>query len=159
MDNETIKRGDEYLAKLTSSENTPSWARGLVYILTALIGFILALGLNVGDVVNTYMSNRTQLESTVVSQGGQLEISALSGLIEANRGMTSHISDLIRTISNLVDENNILVDDNAKLMKENFELKTKISEKDKEIERLLLQVQELKIKTEAGTEGTMNGLQ
>ena len=82
MSENLSQRGDTYLAKL-NSENIPAWARGMSMILTGLVGFILALGLNLGDIVNRYMDSRSQIETTTLSQHGQLEVNALTGLIDS----------------------------------------------------------------------------
>lgn len=140
-------RGDAYLAKL-NSENVPAWAKGMSFVLTGLIGFILAIGLNVGDVVNTYMANHLQLETAALSQGGTVEANALTGLIQVNSGMTSHITDLIGSINNLIDENTVLVNANATMSKENSELKVQVAKQNEEITRLTKELQDLRTRME-----------
>lgn len=118
-DEETTRadRGADYLKQL-NSESIPPWARGMSLLLTGLVGFILALGLNLGDIVNRYMDSRNQIESTTLSQNGQLEVNALSGLIDSNKGLTQHVTDLILSLNTLIDENKRLTVENENLLKE-----------------------------------------
>lgn len=127
MSENLSQRGDTYLAKL-NSENIPAWARGMSMILTGLVGFILALGLNLGDIVNRYMDSRSQIETTTLSQHGQLEVSALTGLIDSNKGLTQHVTDLIISINTLIVENKRLSEVNSKLTDENIELTKETTE-------------------------------
>lgn len=142
-------RGDAYLARL-NSEGVPTWAKGMSFILTGLIGFILALGLDLGDVVTTYMSNQNQLESAALNQGGTVEANALAGLIQVNSGMTSHITDLIGSINNLINENTVLVNTNAILSKENTDLKLEVEKQKVEITKLTKELQDLQTRNELG---------
>lgn len=121
------QRGDTYLAKL-NSENIPMWARGMSLILTGLVGFILALGLDFGDIVNRYMDSRSQIETTTLSQHGQLEVSALTGLIDSNKGLTQHVTDLIISINTLIVENKRLSEVNSGLTDANIELTKETTE-------------------------------
>lgn len=127
MSENLSQRGDTYLAKL-NSENIPAWARGMSLILTGLVGFILALGLDFGDIVNRYMDSRSQIETTTLSQNGQLEVSALTGLIDSNKGLTQHVTDLIISINTLIVENKRLSEVNSKLTDENIELTKETTE-------------------------------
>jgi len=141
-------RGDAYLSKL-NSEGIPAWAKGLSFILTGLIGFILALGLNVGEVVNTYMSSRNLLETTALSQGGTVEVNALTGLIQVNSGMTSHITGLISSINSLIEENSELTRTNSMFGKENATLQLENDKYKEEIRRLTKELQDLVATKEA----------
>lgn len=141
------QRGDTYLAKL-NSENIPAWARGMSMILTGLVGFILALGLNLGDIVNRYMDSRSQVETTTLSQHGQLEVSALTGLIDSNKGLTQHVTDLIISINTLIVENKRLSEVNSKLTDENIELTKETTEQLELINKLNAEIQDLKTRLE-----------
>jgi hypothetical protein len=141
------QRGDTYLAKL-NSENIPAWARGTSMILTGLLGFILALGLNVGDIVNRYMDSQNQIQTTTLSQDGQLEINALSGLIDSNKGLTSHVNDLIISINTLIVENKRLSVVNSGLTDVNIELTKDTTEQLELINKLNAEIQDLKIRLE-----------
>ena len=141
------QRGDTYLAKL-NSENIPAWARGMSMILTGLVGFILALGLNLGDIVNRYMDSRSQIETTTLSQNGQIEVNALTGLIDSNKGLTQHVTDLIISINTLIDENKRLSESNSDLMNKNTELNQKNVEQAELINKLNIEIQELKTRLE-----------
>jgi hypothetical protein len=147
------QRGDTYLAKL-NSENIPMWARGMSLILTGLVGFILALGLDFGDIVNRYMDSRSQIETTTLSQSGhlevsaltglidsnkgltQLEVSALTGLIDSNKGLTQHVTDLILSINTLIAENKRLSEVNSELVNKNIELTKETTEQSELINKL-----------------------
>lgn len=145
--NNPALRGDAYLAQL-NKQDVPPWAKGMSLILTGLIGFILALGLNVGDVVTNYMSSRNQLETAALSQTGQVEVNALTGLIDANKGMTAHIADLIVSINNLINENKVLVEENRKLNTENAELKIQSIQDKETITNLNKEVQDARTRLE-----------
>ena len=133
------QRGDTYLAKL-NSENIPMWARGMSLILTGLVGFILALGLDFGDIVNRYMDSRSQIETTTLSQSGQLEVSALTGLIDSNKGLTQHVTDLILSINTLIVENKRLSEVNSELVNKNIELTKDTTEQSELINKLNAEV-------------------
>jgi hypothetical protein len=141
------QRGDTYLAKL-NSENIPMWARGMSLILTGLVGFILALGLDFGDIVNRYMDSRSQIETTTLSQNGQLEVSALTGLIDSNKGLTQHVTDLIISINTLIVENKRLSVVNSGLTDVNIELTKDTTEQLELINKLNAEIQDLKIRLE-----------
>lgn len=141
------QRGDTYLAKL-NSENIPMWARGMSLILTGLVGFILALGLDFGDIVNRYMDSRSQIETTTLSQNGQLEVSALTGLIDSNKGLTQHVTDLIISINTLIVENKRLSEVNSGLTDVNIELTKDTTEQLELINKLNAEIQDLKIRLE-----------
>lgn len=141
------QRGDTYLAKL-NSENIPAWARGMSMILTGLVGFILALGLNLGDIVNRYMDSRSQIETTTLSQHGQLEVSALTGLIDSNKGLTQHVADLILSINTLIEENQKLSEKNSDLLIENAQLNQSVVANLEIINKLNADVQDLKTRLE-----------
>jgi len=141
------QRGDTYLAKL-NSENIPMWARGMSLILTGLVGFILALGLDFGDIVNRYMDSRSQIETTTLSQSGQLEVSALTGLIDSNKGLTQHVTDLILSINTLIVENKRLSEVNSELVNKNIELTKDTTEQSELINKLNAEVQDLKTRLE-----------
>lgn len=141
------QRGDTYLAKL-NSENIPMWARGMSLILTGLVGFILALGLDFGDIVNRYMDSRSQIETTTLSQSGQLEVSALTGLIDSNKGLTQHVTDLILSINTLIAENKRLSEVNSELVNKNIELTKDTTEQSELINKLNAEVQDLKTRLE-----------
>jgi len=141
------QRGDAYLAKL-NSENIPAWARGTSMILTGLLGFILALGLNVGDIVNRYMDSQNQIQTTTLSQDGQLEINALSGLIDSNKGLTSHVNDLILAVNKLIEENQKLSEKNSDLLIENAQLNQSVVANLEIINKLNADVQDLKTRLE-----------
>lgn len=141
------QRGDTYLAKL-NSENIPAWARGMSLILTGLVGFILALGLNLGDIVNRYMDSRNQIETTTLSQNGQLEVNALTGLIDSNKGLTQHVTDLIMSINTLIEENKRLSESNSELMTKNTELSQLTIEQTELINKQNSEIQDLKTRLE-----------
>jgi len=141
------QRGDAYLAKL-NSENIPAWARGTSMILTGLLGFILALGLNVGDIVNRYMDSQNQIQTTTLSQDGRLEINALSGLIDSNKGLTSHVNDLILAVNKLIEENQKLSEKNSDLLIENAQLNQSVVANLEIINKLNADVQDLKTRLE-----------
>lgn len=141
------QRGDTYLAKL-NSENIPMWARGMSLILTGLVGFILALGLDFGDIVNRYMDSRSQIETTTLSQNGQLEVSALTGLIDSNKGLTQHVTDLILSINTLIVENKRLSEINSELTESNIELTKDTTEQLELINKLNAEIQDLKTRLE-----------
>lgn len=144
---ELNQRGDAYLAKL-NSENIPPWARGMSMVLTGLVGFILALGLNFGDIVNRYMDSRNQIETTTLSQNGQLEVNALTGLIDSNKGLTQHVTDLILSINTLIDENKRLTEENTELMKKISELELANTKNMETINKLNSENQDLKTRLE-----------
>lgn len=141
------QRGDTYLAKL-NSENIPMWARGMSLILTGLVGFILALGLDFGDIVNRYMDSRSQIETTTLSQHGQLEVNALTGLIDSEKGLTQHVTDLILSINTLIVENKRLSEVNSELVNKNIELTKDTTEQSELINKLNAEVQDLKTRLE-----------
>jgi len=147
MSENLSQRGDTYLAKL-NSENIPAWARGMSMILTGLVGFILALGLNLGDIVNRYMDSRSQIETTTLSQHGQLEVSALTGLIDSNKGLTQHVADLISSINTLIEENKKLSEKNSDLLIENAQLNQSVVANLEIINKLNADVQDLKTRLE-----------
>lgn len=147
MSENLSQRGDTYLAKL-NSENIPAWARGMSMILTGLVGFILALGLNLGDIVNRYMDSRSQIETTTLSQHGQLEVSALTGLIDSNKGLTQHVADLILSINTLIEENKKLSEKNSDLLIENAQLNQSVVANLEIINKLNADVQDLKTRLE-----------
>lgn len=147
MSENLSQRGDTYLAKL-NSENIPAWARGMSMILTGLVGFILALGLNLGDIVNRYMDSRSQIETTTLSQHGQLEVSALTGLIDSNKGLTQHVADLILSINTLIEENKKLSEKNSDLLIENAQLNQSVVANLGIINKLNADVQDLKTRLE-----------
>lgn len=141
------QRGDTYLAKL-NSENIPAWARGMSLILTGLVGFILALGLNLGDIVNRYMDSRNQIETTTLSQNGQIEVNALTGLIDSNKGLTQHVTDLILSINTLIEENKRLSESNSELMTKNTKLSQLTIEQTELINKQNSEIQDLKTRLE-----------
>lgn len=141
------QRGDTYLAKL-NSENIPAWARGMSLILTGLVGFILALGLNLGDIVNRYMDSRSLVETTTLSQNGQIEVNALTGLIDSNKGLTQHVTDLILSINTLIEENKRLSESNSELMTKNTELSQLTIEQTELINKQNSEIQDLKTRLE-----------
>ena len=141
------QRGDTYLAKL-NSENIPMWARGMSLILTGLVGFILALGLDFGDIVNRYMDSRSQIETTTLSQHGQIEVNALTGLIDSNKGLTQHVTDLILSINTLIEENKRLSESNSTLMAKNIELNQANIIQIELINKLNAEIQDLKTRLE-----------
>lgn len=147
MSENLSQRGDTYLAKL-NSENIPAWARGMSMILTGLVGFILALGLNLGDIVNRYMDSRSQIETTTLSQNGQLEVNALTGLIDSNKGLTQHVTDLILSINTLIEENQKLSEKNSDLLIENAQLNQSVVANLEIINKLNADVQDLKTRLE-----------
>lgn len=147
MSENLSQRGDTYLAKL-NSENIPAWARGMSLILTGLVGFILALGLNLGDIVNRYMDSRNQIETTTLSQHGQLEVNALTGLIDSNKGLTQHVTDLIMSINTLIEENKRLSESNSELMTKNTELSQLTIEQTELINKQNSEIQDLKTRLE-----------
>jgi hypothetical protein len=140
-------RGDAYLAKL-NSENIPAWARGMSMILTGLVGFILALGLNLGDIVNRYMDSQNQIQTTTLSQDGQVEVNALAGLIDSNKGLNSHVNDLIVSVNKLIEENQRLSEVNADLLIENAQLNQSVVSNLDIINKLQADVQDLKTRLE-----------
>lgn len=147
MSENSGQRGDAYLAKL-NSENIPGWARGMSIILTGLVGFILALGLNLGDIVNRYMDSQNQIQATTLSQDGQLEVNALAGLIDSNKGLTSHVTDLILSVNKLIEENQRLSKVNSDLIIENADLKQVTTENVELINQLRAENQDLKTRLE-----------
>lgn len=147
MADELTTKGKAFIDEL-KSEAAPQWVKNLSFAITALVGFVLALGLNIGDVVNNYMTNRQAIETTALSQNGQLEVNALTGLIEANKGMSTHITDLIVSINKLITENNELSAKNADLTQENATLSLKKSELENQIRQLQQENQDLKTRLE-----------
>ena len=141
------QRGDAYLAKL-NSENIPAWARGTSMILTGLLGFILALGLNVGDIVNRYMDSQSQIQTTTLSQDGQLEVNALGGIIDSNKGLNSHVTDLILAVNTLIEEKQKLSEKNSELLIENAQLNQSVVANLEIINKLNADVQDLKTRLE-----------
>lgn len=141
------QRGGDYLEKL-NAENIPAWARSMSFLLTGLVGFILALGLNLGDIVNRYMDSRSQIETTTLSQNGQLEVNALTGLIDSNKGLSQHLTDLILSINTLIEENKRLSESNSKLMTEQSELKQKLLATEEAFKKLTAENQDLKTRLE-----------
>lgn len=141
------QRGDAYLTKL-NSESVPAWARGMSWVLTGLVGFILALGLNLGDIVNRYMDSQNQIQTATLSQNGTVEVNALAGLIDSNKGLSSHVNDLILSVNTLIEENQRLSIANSTLTLANSELQ-QINRKDAEvIVRLKAEIQDLKTRLE-----------
>lgn len=141
------QRGDAYLTKL-NSESVPAWARGMSWVLTGLVGFILALGLNLGDIVNRYMDSQNQIQATTLSQNGTVEVNALAGLIDSNKGLNSHVNDLILSVNTLIEENQRLSIANSTLTLANSELQ-QINREDAEvIVRLKAEIQDLKTRLE-----------
>lgn len=144
---ENVNRGTEYLNKL-NSENIPSWARGMSLILTGLVGFILALGLNLGDIVNRYMDSQNQIQTTTLSQNGQIEGNALTGLIDSNKGLNQHVTDLILSIQSLISENKRLSEENSEKTKMLMELqKAKLADEEL-IKKQNAEIQDLKTRLE-----------
>jgi vacuolar-type H+-ATPase subunit I/STV1 len=141
------QRGDAYLVKL-NSESVPAWARGMSWILTGLVGFILALGLNLGDIVNRYMDSQSQIQTATLSQSGQVEVNALAGVIDSNKGLISHVNDLILSVNKLIEENQRLSTVNSSLMFQNTELQTLNTEYSEEIKQLNVEIQDLKTRLE-----------
>jgi predicted nuclease with TOPRIM domain len=141
------QRGDAYLAKL-NAENIPAWARGMSLLLTGLVGFILALGLNFGDIVNRYMDSRNQIETTALSQSGQLEVNALTGLIDSNKGLSQHVTDLILSINTLINENKRLSESNGELNQQLTDLMQNKAVQDELIKQLTTENQDLKTRLE-----------
>lgn len=141
------QRGDAYLTKL-NSESVPAWARGMSWVLTGLVGFILALGLNLGDIVNRYMDSQNQIQTATLSQNGTVEVNALAGLIDSNKGLSSHVNDLILSVNTLIEENQRLSIANSTLTLANSELQ-QINREDAEvIVRLKAEIQDLKTRLE-----------
>lgn len=141
------QRGDAYLTKL-NSESVPAWARGMSWVLTGLVGFILALGLNLGDIVNRYMDSQNQIQTATLSQNGTVEVNALAGLIDSNKGLNSHVNDLILSVNTLIEENQRLSIANSTLTLANSELQ-QINRKDAEvIVGLKAEIQDLKTRLE-----------
>lgn len=141
------QRGDAYLTKL-NSESVPAWARGMSWVLTGLVGFILALGLNLGDIVNRYMDSQNQIQTATLSQNGTVEVNALAGLIDSNKGLNSHVNDLILSVNTLIEENQRLSIANSTLTLANSELQ-QINREDAEvIIRLKAEIQDLKTRLE-----------
>lgn len=140
-------RGTEYLNKL-NSENIPAWARGMSLILTGLVGFILALGLNLGDIVNRYMDSQNQIQTTTLSQNGHLEGHALTGLIDSNKGLNQHITDLIISIQSLISENKRLSESNSEIATELMELRKAKMADEELIRKQTVEIQDLKTRLE-----------
>lgn len=144
---ENVNRGTEYLNKL-NSENIPSWARGMSLILTGLVGFILALGLNLGDIVNRYMDSQNQIQTTTLSQNGQIEGNALTGLIDSNKGLNQHVTDLILSIQSLISENKRLSEENSEKTKMLMELQQAKLADEELIKKQNAEIQDLKTRLE-----------
>lgn len=142
-----IQRGTETLKQL-NSDGIPTWAKSMSFVLTGLVGFILALGLNLGDVVQRYMDSKSSIETTALSQNGQLQVNALTGLIDSNKGLSQHVTDLILSINTLIDENKKLTDVNTKLLNDNNTLQQQILTLQTDLQKLTTENQDLKTRLE-----------
>lgn len=143
----SVQHGTDTLKQL-NADGIPSWAKSMSFVLTGLVGFILALGLNLGDVVQRYMDSKNTIETTELSQNGQLQVNALTGLIESNKGLSQHVTDLILSINTLITENKKLNDTNAKLLTDNADIQQQILVLQAEIQRLTTENQDLKTRLE-----------
>jgi len=143
----SVQHGTDTLKQL-NADGIPSWAKSMSFVLTGLVGFILALGLNLGDVVQRYMDSKSTLETTTLSQNGELQVNALAGLIDSNKGLNQHVSDLILSINTLIEENKKLTDLNSEILLLNGDLQKQIVEQQAIIDKLTAENQALETRLE-----------
>lgn len=151
MEDKQIK-GSEYLKKINAStEETSIWAKNISYLIAAIVGAVLTLGIDIGGNLTSFVQTKNALETTALSQNGALETTALEGLIESNKGMSEHIASLILSIDNLIEENQALSSSNADANKKISDLSEKITELEQEVTTLKQENSGLKGKIEGGT--------
>lgn len=136
--------GITVLNQVQSTGGIPSWLKTFNSFTVIVVGVILALGINSGKILESYVNSRVANQTTEQATNGELQKNSLAALIDISNGLSKHVVDLTLSVQTLIDENKRLNSNNDELNKTITKLQENISALQLDNERLKTEVAALK---------------
>lgn len=105
MENNESNPGVTVLQNNQAVSGIPAWLRTFNSFTVILVGVILALGINSGKILESYVNSRVANQTASQQAEQSLQRDALQALITISDGQSRHIVDLTLSINTLITEN------------------------------------------------------
>lgn len=136
--------GVTVLQQNQSAQGLPTWAKSLNTVSLTLIGILLALGINFGSIINKWLDNKVETQTTELAQNGKMQQDSLSAVLEMNKTMSQQIIQLLNSVDALVSENKRLTLTVEESNKTITELQKNIQEIEALNQKYIAEITELK---------------
>lgn len=136
--------GITVLNQVQSTGGIPSWLKTFNSFTIIVVGVILALGINSGKILESYVNSRVANQTTEQATNGEIQKNSLAALIDLSNGLNQHVFDLTTSVNVLIEENKKLTENNIELNKNITKLQENIAALQLDNERLKTEVAALK---------------